>query len=318
MAAVIGKNFSVVSQIESVVSSFDAVVWQANNADGTVNPSGKLYVSMRGTQQFTDFLEDADLAVTGNARAQIVDMVNWWFKITTPTGQSARQIALEPVYDSATPPNQLGTRYVVAADVVGSGLITTADLVNGIEVNGHSLGGYLASAFTRLFGSQAHVQHTSTFNSAGFAPGSESVFTQLQNLIGPSYGLGRFPNTSEQTNYFAQNGLNLTTNNSWFTQVGNRVELFNESDTTQLGNHFMYKLTDALVLGNALSQLDATFTTEKMNSLLSAGSNNTHASIESVFDALLRVFQGSAIFRTTVGDVSDSDPTRVAYQAALH
>ena len=103
----------------------------------------------------------------------------------------------------------LGTHYADAPDVAGSRLISATDFTQDIEVNGHSLGGYLASAFTRLFGSQAHVQHTSTFNSAGFAPGSEAVFTELQNPIGPSYGLGRFPSTSEQTNYFAQNGLNL-------------------------------------------------------------------------------------------------------------
>jgi hypothetical protein len=143
LAAYIGRNFSVVTQIESPVSSFDAVVWQANNSDGTPNPNGRLYVSMRGTQQLTDFLVDADLAVTGNARIQIVDMVNWWLKITTPVGSMARQIALEPIYDGSTPPVEIGTRYVAALAVAGSGLISAAELDAGIEVDGHSLGGTL-------------------------------------------------------------------------------------------------------------------------------------------------------------------------------
>src|SRR5690606_29292785 len=70
-AKYIGDNFMVVASIESPVSSFDATVWRRNS-------DGKIFVSMRGTQQLTDFLVDADLAVTGNARAQVTDMINWW------------------------------------------------------------------------------------------------------------------------------------------------------------------------------------------------------------------------------------------------
>ena len=77
LAAYISKNFSVVTQIESGLSSFDATVWRANNADGTPNPTGKLYVSMRGTQQLTDFLVDADLAITGNACVHAANETNF-------------------------------------------------------------------------------------------------------------------------------------------------------------------------------------------------------------------------------------------------
>ena len=272
---------------------------------------------MQGTAGLQDFLSDANLAVTGNARKQIVDMVNWWLKISTPAGQNAQQIALTAVFDNSTPPIELGTQYTVAPSVLGSGLVAASSLAAGIEVNGHSLGGYLAAAFTRLFGSQAHVTHTSTFNSAGFAPGSEAVFVQLQNLIGISYGLGRFPHTSEQTNYFARNGLNLTTNNSWFTQSGNRVELFNESSTAQLPNHFMYKLTDALALANAMSQLDPTLTTEKMNTLFAAGSNTMQASIEGVFNSLRRALISPGLGGIPVGDASASAGNRVTYYQTL-
>ncbi len=306
LADYIASNFSVVTQVESgdfVGSGFDATVWRQTN--------GKLFVSMRGTEPGQDlFITDIDLAVTGTARAQIADMVNWWLRETGAAGASVRQIGYNL-------PRPGVSNFYEAATSSGTGRIAVADLVGGVEVNGHSLGGYLAAAFTRLFGSQAHVQHVSTFNSAGFAPGSEAVFTELQNLVGVTYGLGRFPNASEQTNYFAQNGLNLTTNNAWFTQTGNRVELFNEASTAQLPNHFMYRLSDALTLGNAISQLDPSVDIATMNTIYSAGSNRSQASIEAVFDGLLRVFKGSAIFRTTVGDDSGSAETRVAYHAAL-
>lgn len=163
LANYIGDNFTVVTHIETadvLGSGFDATVWK-NNA------TGKLTVSMQGTTGLQDFLSDADLAVSANARNQMVTMINWWLKITTPKGESAKQIKLETIYDNSTPPIALGTHYVEAPRVTGSGLVTAAELAQGIEVNGHSLGGYLATAFTRLLGAQAHVAHTSTFNSAG-------------------------------------------------------------------------------------------------------------------------------------------------------
>jgi Ca2+-binding RTX toxin-like protein len=305
LAAQIAKNFTVVSQFGSGVSSFDVTVWQTNNMDGTRNPNGKIYISMRGSQQLVDFLVDADLAVSGNARFQITEMVNWWLRISTPTDKRAPQVASK------------GSSYVGAPTVAGDGVVLSANLAGGVEVNGHSLGGYLATAFTRLFGQQANVVHTSTFNSAGFAAGSEAVFIQLGELLGPALGLSRYPNGAEQTNYFARNGLNFTTNSFYFNQQGRRVEIFNESDITQLGNHYMYKLTDALVLGNALSQLDPNLTSQNLNAILAAGANESAASIEGGFDGLQRMLLGPAVGRMAVGDSDASSATRVAYHATL-
>ena len=213
LAKYIGDNFTVVTHIETddiIGSGFDATVWKDNN-------SGKLYVSMQGTVGMADFLADISLATLNSAAGrQLVDMVNWWLCISTPKGEMAQQIKILAHSSGAD------FVFVNAPPVAGEGLITAEDLEKGIEVNGHSLGGYLASAFTRLFGTQANVSHTSTFNSAGFAPGSEEVFVNLQNLIGVGNGLGCFPNASEQTNYFAANGINVTTNSFWFNQVGQR------------------------------------------------------------------------------------------------
>ncbi|MHA6822353.1 calcium-binding protein [Ralstonia pseudosolanacearum] len=300
LADYIGKNFTVVTQIETnpiLGSSFDATVWKNNE-------SGKLYVSMRGTQQAEDFIVDGDLALTGNAREQLVDMVNWWFRETTPAGQAARQVLW----------SDLTQRYEEATSSTGTGDISAADLVGGIEVNGHSLGGYLASAFTRLFGTQAHVQHTTTFNSAGFAPGSESAFLQLQNLVGVGYGMGRFPSQAEQTNYFAKNGINLTTNSLWFNQVGQRVPIFNEESANQISNHFMYKLSDALSLADVLANIDSSIDFKKFNEILEAGANKTYSSLESVLDGFRRIFFGKYINPTPVGDVSGNDKSREKYQ----
>ena len=72
LAKYIGDNFTVVTHMETgdvLGSGFDATVWKDN-------VSGKLYVSMQGTERLQDFLSDANLAATANAKTQIVDMVN--------------------------------------------------------------------------------------------------------------------------------------------------------------------------------------------------------------------------------------------------
>jgi trimeric autotransporter adhesin len=304
VAQYIAANFTLVTHIETddtTSSGFDASVWRRSD--------GKLYVSMQGTSGLQDFLTDFKLAIAGNAGQQVIDMVNWWFRITTPVGQMARQVG--HVLDTQT-------GFInPASDVAGQGLVSAADLAGGIEVNGHSLGGYLATAFTRLLGAQAHVSHTSTFNSAGFALGSETAFAALTRAIGPGYGLGRWPGNTEQTNYFAKNGINVTTNSLWFSQIGRRVQLFNEKDVTQVGNHYMYKLTDSLALATAMEKLDTRMTAQAAGALFDAGSNSMAASLEGVLDGLRKLIQGSSQSATPPGDVSDNASSRVQFHINL-
>jgi hypothetical protein len=76
----------------------------------------------------------------------------------------------------------------------------------------------------------------------------------------------------KQTNYFAANGLTLTTNDWWSAQVGTRTAL-NQEDLVSLGgggidNHSMYKLTDLLALGAVLEKLDNTLSFATLNTLI--------------------------------------------------
>ena len=318
-AAFIANNFEVISSLDTndfFESGFDAVVWKGRQ--GT-EYADQVFASMRGTEPGQDlFVTDADLAITGTARAQIVDMVNWWLRETADAGAPVRQIMYLFNADPIAPD------FYDAPLAVGTGRIKAADLVGGIEVNGHSLGGYLASAFTHLFASQAHVTHTSTFNSAGFAPGSEAVFQELQNLMGPSYGLGRFPNSAEQSNYFGVNGLNVTTNSFYFNQQGQRVELFQEDGLGSIfgipdpfSNHYMYKLTDLLALGAALEKLDASMTFAKLNELVKAGSNDMKGSYEGVLDGLRKVLIDRNVASVPSGDTDSATGTRKTYHEVL-
>ncbi|WP_271466428.1 putative Ig domain-containing protein [Paracidovorax valerianellae] len=120
----------------------------------------------------------------------------------------------------------------------------------------------------------------------------------------------------EQSNYFAANGLNVTTNSFYFNQQGQRTDVFNE-EGTGFPNHYMYKLTDALALGAALEKLDPTFTISDLNALLKAGDNKMQGSIEGVLDSLRRALAGPSVERLPVGDVSNSAASRATYHATL-
>ncbi len=308
LAHYIGEHYTVITHIDtddnviSTGSGFDATVWKDNS-------NGKLYVSMTGTEGGQDFISDVNLAVGSGGLAQTVAMVNWWLRISTPVGQQAQQIAIK----FSGVGNDL---FEAAPSVAGTGQVSAADLAKGIEVNGHSLGGYLASVFTRLFAHQANITHTSTFNSAGIAPNREPVFVNLQNLVGVDKGLSAFPNAAKQTNYYAANGLSVTTNTLWFSQLGQRVEL-NQEESTGLPNHYMYKISDLLALGQVLQGLDASVNINQLNTLVQSGSNLAAGKLEAILDGVRRALLGPSIAATPLGDAGDSPSSRVAYQANL-
>ena len=172
--AFIAANFEVLDKVETPTPlgiGFDAVVWLGKT--GTAY-AGKTFVSMRDTQENVDFLDDAALAATGVPKDQIVSMVNWWLRRSTPaTGVAgvpmlAKQIQYGPVgtgFYNSDGSEITVNRFSEASSVAATGLLSGVTVITG--VNGHSLGGYLATAFTRLFG--ANVQSVSTYNSAGFS-----------------------------------------------------------------------------------------------------------------------------------------------------
>jgi hypothetical protein len=88
-------NFEVLAQpgdagFWSTDGGFSATVWRGKE---NTNYAGQVYLSMRGTAQLEDFADDAVLAKTGVAYDQLVDMVNWWTRATTPAGEMVPQIS---------------------------------------------------------------------------------------------------------------------------------------------------------------------------------------------------------------------------------
>ena len=185
LAAYIAANFEVASSINSsdiplLGSGFDATVWRGR-ADGDF--AGQVFVSARGTELEAggaDLLADGDLALQVGARSQIIDMVNWWLRESTPIDQQARQIK----WDSLRQPDPLSLQ-IVPGFVNATSVAGTAGAVgiSSVQINGHSLGGHMASSFARIFGGNTgqagsvNIKAVSTFNSAGFnGNNAEAIF----------------------------------------------------------------------------------------------------------------------------------------------
>ena len=291
LAKFIADNFEVISNeykndFPGLGSGFDAIVWKGRK--GTPY-EGKVFVSTRGTQPGEDmFGADLDLALSSSARSQIIDMVNWWLRETTPATETVRQLVNIPTPTGVPIPSPLSL-VVPGLPAQGTGRLTG---VNSISINGHSLGGHLASAFARIFGGSLSVEHISTFNSAGFLQSKAEVFFKnIDNLLDKGLPMSAVPD--KQTNYFAENGINFTTNNWWFTQMGQRVGLFQE-EGMGLTNHYMYRLTDMLALGNAREKLAPDLIIEALNQIVSSGSHIAKGSLEGVTADYIHINAGQA------------------------
>jgi hypothetical protein len=136
--------------------------------------TNQVTIAFRGTEDGwiqPDYGADLQIMVLGTAQKQIVDMYNYVSRITARTGDVVNQYAFTT---TSTPP-PVGTRYTeVGIDSLGgpiyeylvvTGTVSGLGLVpNGATVNfsGHSLGGHLALAASKLFGTSlpeidAHV-----------------------------------------------------------------------------------------------------------------------------------------------------------------
>ena len=223
----LAANFTVKTSVETpntinplLGTGFDAVVWEGK--PGTPY-AGQTYVSMRGTDGGTDIADDASLATKGLPYDQIRDMVNWWLKNTaSATDKNVVQIKVVDV-----PGQVIGRTFALGTPTTGTGVLSGLGPITA--VNGHSLGGYLSTVFTRLFG--ANVQAVNTFNSAGFSNvmsiNTQGELLNIAKMIGTSRGLGSLDAVSPlQTNYYAGNGWELTTNHHTKTKTAKRMRTF--------------------------------------------------------------------------------------------
>jgi len=198
------SHWRVVTQQQDTASGFSATLFQRNDDDQISGYHAGDYVyAIRGTMGFFDDLAGADggdIVIDGLALDQIVDLYNDWQRINAGQGHTYQAAKLATLTtETALRLTMMGSPALVAYDALmaSKGYIIdspsgnvrkvefdASDLVFGsndprakgdvtlngalVDVAGHSLGGHLAAAFTRLFGGNAEAL---TVNGAGYATG---------------------------------------------------------------------------------------------------------------------------------------------------
>jgi Ca2+-binding RTX toxin-like protein len=176
-----------------------------------------------------------------------------------------------------------------------------------IVVTGHSLGGFLAQAFTV---EHEVVSAAYTYNSPGFSVASgvaTNIGTELLKLFGLS---GSIPN-DRIFNVRALDGLSAT---AGLGQMVGSVQPIAIEAGSPIHNHSIVTLTDSLSLYGAYAQLDAQLSPSDMDAVFRAASIQTNGSLEAGLDDLRRVFLGAEAVRINPTGIEN----REAFYANLY
>lgn len=167
------KHWRVVSHRPNTSSGFSATLYE--RLDENENPAGEFVLAPRGTEteDIRDLQADVeDLVANGLAWRQIIDLYNYWQEIATPAGSTYSVAKAVPLSFTDARRRQLELReagIVIEPERLVLGLPAAWKIVvedsgqpgrgvvpagQPVGVAGHSLGGHLATAFSRLFPSQ--------------------------------------------------------------------------------------------------------------------------------------------------------------------
>ena len=199
------------SHIPNTPSGFSATIFEEIS-------TGIRTLAIRGTEMTADSYNDliiadgAGISLNGAAFEQIVDMYNYWQSLITPVG--SHYVKAEWHLSYSEPDEGVITEFrddihntVQYASIIkstsmdyGLGLLSPSDK---LDVVGHSLGGHLAMAFSRLF--PENVNDMLTVNGAGF-----SRLATLNNFFDTLAGHPTsFTKTIENLNLYGDKNLEI-------------------------------------------------------------------------------------------------------------
>ena len=207
-AAEFVKHWRVANHQRNTESGFSATLFES------LDRPGEYTFAVRGTESLTRdprdllYTDGGDIVADGVALDQIVDLYNYWHKLTAAenasyqiaslTALGTETILLKAAY-AISPVARLAYEAVLRqrSDVVIDNpthtvrtvTFTTSSQADGvglsaasINVTGHSLGGHLAAAFTRLFPEANPTAYT--INGAGFQVTNSNVGRLFDMLAG--------------------------------------------------------------------------------------------------------------------------------------
>jgi len=173
------------------------------------------------------------------------------------------------------------------AQLVSNGLIGAGEQ---IVVTGHSLGGFLAQAFTAR--QPEAVSAAYTYNAPGF-----SVLDELPRFL----GLVDTSAASKITNIHATDGPSFVA--GYGTLLGVDVAVRIEADAVNpLNNHLVGRLADALTVQDLLARLDPGLSLGTANALIQAASARNDESLECLLDCVRRLLIGPTVTPTARSD----------------
>ena len=226
-------RFEIIDSQQNTGSGFAATLFRERSTPETreAGTAGQYRLAVRGTEFDIDKVNDLVIAdaggilLNGVAKAQITDMYNYY----------TRLLGLGKL-DTNTP----------------------------LTVAGHSLGGHLAAAFTRLF----PVATGYSFNGAGFYD-TPSVAVFFDLLAGHPTTF----NPSRIKNIYGDAAVEVVSNAWWHTQYGERIPVFIENQLQVPGpqlsfNHSQLILSDSLALYDLFSKIDASLTINQINVII--------------------------------------------------
>ena len=175
------------------------------------------------------------------------------------------------------------------------------------SVTGHSLGGFLAQAFT--VDHAANVRHAYTYNAPGIGG---AVIEALERL---GVAADTVP-SGVITNIISENGLSIAAGLG--TQIGNSVNIFIE-DTgldTSFHDHQIATATDALAWYDLAARIDPTIDVAAVTGVLESSSSVAARRLEAGLDTLRVLLTGDRT-PTPLGPSGMGDPNREAYYVNL-
>jgi Ca2+-binding RTX toxin-like protein len=204
---------------------------------------------------------------------------------------------------------QFGNSDTVLANTPLAWGSNTLSGATAVDVTGHSMGGHLAMAFSRLFpGATADVV---AVNGAGFNFANGNVDTLFARLGGAAgFDAGKI------TNAVGTAGWYLTSQDWLFMQQpAGRTDIYTESSgRDQTIGHGKEQMTDSLAVYNLFAQLDPTLNTnpnglQTITDILKAESSVAANSLESAMTALGTLF--GVANSTFTGNAFDADRNKL-------
>ncbi|MCS6297679.1 MAG: hypothetical protein H8K09_15700 [Nitrospira sp.] len=206
--------------------------------------------------------------------------------------------------ESATLSPQYAALQSYYAQLVDQGTLRSNEL---LSVTGHSLGGFLAQAFT--VDHATNIRHTYTYNAPGIGGAVVEVLERL--------GVAEHTVPSGLiTNIVSQNGLSIAAGLG--TQIGTPVDIFIEETGLNLSfhDHQIATATDALAWYDLAAAIDPTIDVAAVTRFLEASSSMAARRLETSLDALRVIFTGDRT-PTPPGPSGMGDPNREAYYVNL-